>query len=70
MRERKKPTKSFITRSIEEIEKEAFKKGYEVGKKEMIEKAELWLLEKGRMYVICESDITDLIHDWRKAMEE
>ena len=39
MKERKKPTKSFITRSIEEIEKEAFKKGYEAGKQEMIEKA-------------------------------
>ena len=37
MRERKKPTKSFIARSIEEIEKEAFKKGYEAGKQEMIE---------------------------------
>ena len=31
MRERKKPTKSFIARSIEEIEKEAFQKGYEAG---------------------------------------
>lgn len=48
----------------------AFKEGVEVGRKETIEKAELWLLEKGRMYVICESDITDLIHDWRKAMED
>ena len=47
----------------------AFKEGVEVGRKEMIEKTELWLLEKGIMYVICESDITDLIHDWRKAME-
>lgn len=49
---------------------QAFKEGVEVGRKEAIEKAELWLLEKGRMYVICESDITDLIHDWRKAMED
>lgn len=47
----------------------AFKEGVEVGRQEMIEKTELWLLEKGIMYVICESDITDLIHDWRKAME-
>ena len=39
MKERNKPTKSFIARSIEEIEKEAFKKGYEAGKQEMIEKA-------------------------------
>ena len=31
MKERNKPTKSFIARSIEEIEKEAFKKGYEAG---------------------------------------
>ena len=38
MKERKKPTKSFITRSIEEIEKEAFKKGHEAGKQEMIER--------------------------------
>ena len=30
-RERNKPTKSFIARSIEEIEKEAFNKGYEAG---------------------------------------
>ena len=43
MKERKKPTKSFITRSIEEIEKEAFKKGYEAGKQEMIEKACEWI---------------------------
>lgn len=41
-----------------------------VYKEKKYEWAELWLLEKGRMYVICESDITDLIHDWRKAMEE
>ena len=47
----------------------AFKEGVEVGRQEMIEKTELWLLEKGIMYVICESDIADLIHDWRKAME-
>ena len=31
MKERNKPTKSFIERSIEEIEKEAFKEGYEAG---------------------------------------
>ena len=31
MKERNKPPKSFIARSIEEIEKEAFKKGYEAG---------------------------------------
>ena len=31
MKERNKPTKSFIAKSIEEIEKEAFKKGYEAG---------------------------------------
>ena len=31
MKERKKPTKSFIERSLDEIEKEAFKKGYEAG---------------------------------------
>lgn len=31
MKERNKPTKSFIARSIEEIEKEAFKKGWEAG---------------------------------------
>ena len=31
MKERNKPTKSFIARSIEEIEKEALKKGYEAG---------------------------------------
>ena len=31
MKERKKPSKSFIARSIEEIEKEAFNKGWEAG---------------------------------------
>lgn len=31
MKERKKPTKSFIARSVEEIENEAFNKGYEAG---------------------------------------
>ena len=31
MRERKKPSQSFVARSIEEIEKEAFKKGWEAG---------------------------------------
>ena len=31
MKERNKPTKSFIERSIDEIEKEAFKEGYEAG---------------------------------------
>ena len=31
MRERKKPSQSFIARSIEEIEKEAFNKGWEAG---------------------------------------
>ena len=31
MKERKKPTKSFIARSVEEIEKEALKVGYEAG---------------------------------------
>ena len=31
MKERNKPTKSFIERSIEEIEKEAFREGYEAG---------------------------------------
>ena len=31
MKERNKPTKSFIARSIEEIEKEAFNKGWEAG---------------------------------------
>ena len=31
MKERKKPTQSWIGRSIEEIEKEAFKKGWEAG---------------------------------------
>ena len=31
MRERKKPSQSWIEKSIEEIEKEAFKKGYEAG---------------------------------------
>ena len=46
MRERKKPTKSFIARSIEEIEKEAFKKGYEAGRHAMIE----WLRELQRGY--------------------
>lgn len=59
----------------EELEKveeygNAFVAGYEQGRKDAIDKAELWLLEKGIMYVICESDITDLIHDWRKAMED
>ena len=49
---------------------DCFEAGAEWMQKKMIEKAELWLLEKGRMYVICESDITDLIHDWRKAMED
>ena len=43
---------------------------YAQGYQDAIDKVELWLLEKGRMYVICESDITDLIHDWRKAMED
>lgn len=31
MRERKKPSQSWIERSIEEIEKEAFNKGWEAG---------------------------------------
>lgn len=31
MKERNKPTKSFIARCTEEIEKEAFKEGYEAG---------------------------------------
>ena len=31
MKERNKPTKSFIARSVDEIEKEAFKVGYEAG---------------------------------------
>ena len=31
MKERNKPTKSFIEKSTEEIEKEAFKKGHEAG---------------------------------------
>ena len=31
MKERKKPTQSWIGRSIEEIEKEAFEKGWEAG---------------------------------------
>jgi hypothetical protein len=31
MRERKKPSQSWIGRSIEEIEKEAFNKGWEAG---------------------------------------
>ena len=48
------------------MRRDAYAQGYQ----DAIEKAELWLLEKGRMYVICESDITDLIHDWRKAMED
>ena len=43
MKERNKPTKSFIARSIEEIEKEAFKEGHEAGKKETIEKACEWI---------------------------
>ena len=38
MKERNKPTKSFIARSIEEIEKEAFKKGCEAGRHAMIER--------------------------------
>ena len=38
MKERNKPTKSFIARSVEEIEKEAFKKGYEAGRHAMIER--------------------------------
>ena len=46
MKERNKPTKSFIARSIEEIEKEAFKKGYEAGRHAMIE----WLRELQRGY--------------------
>ena len=49
---------------------EAFQEGVKVGRQESIENAILWLTEHGRMYVICESDINDLIYDFTKAMEE
>ena len=49
---------------------EAFQEGVKVGRKEAIENAILWLAEHGIMYVICESDMTDLIHDFTRAMEE
>lgn len=38
--------------------------------KTIIDKAILWLTEKGIMYVICESDLQDLIHDFTKAMKD
>ena len=73
MKERNKPTKSFIARSIEEIEKEAFKKGYEAGKQEMIDKAWDWFYNMALDYM--SGDITDvkwgsMKEDFIKAMED
>ena len=77
MKERKKPTQSFIARSIEEIEKEAFEKGYEAGKQEMIEKACDWFedIDFEIQYQYSEDGSTffdggKFIEDFRKAMED
>ena len=75
MRERKKPTQSFIERSIEEIEKEAFKEGYEVG----FSKACEWLKEQDMTKHISvlsfgscsvSFDTNSLMEAFRKALED
>ena len=68
MKERKKHTKSFITRSIEEIEKEAFKKGHEAGKQEMIDKACEWLFEN--VYDWFEEDDQKMVDKFQKYLED
>ena len=68
MKERNKPTKSFIARSIEEIEKEAFEKGCEAVKREMIEKATQWLFE--HVYDYTSADDQVKVESFRKAMED
>ena len=70
MKERNKPTKSFIARSIEEIEKEAFNEGYEAGKRETIEKAcrwMEWIRRCGSYYGSCIAK--ESIRDFKKVME-
>ena len=68
MKERNKPTKSFIARSIEEIEKEAFKEGCEAGKKETIEKACEWLF--ATTYDYLNEKEQEKVAEFVKAMEE
>lgn len=51
-------------------EEKAFVAGAQWADKTMIDKAILWLTTQGIMYVVCESDLQDLIHDFTKAMEE
>lgn len=47
-----------------------FINGAEWADKTIIDKAILWLTEKGILYVVCESDLQDLIHDFTKAMKD
>lgn len=47
-----------------------FIQGAEWADKTIIDKAILWLTTQGIMYVICESDLQDLIHDFTKAMKD
>lgn len=47
-----------------------FIQGAEWADKTMIDKAILWLTTQGIMYVMFESDLQDLIHDFTKAMED
>ena len=68
MKERKKNTKSFIARSIEEIEKEAFEKGCEAAKREMIEKATQWLFEN--VYDYLNPEDQERVDAFRKYLEE
>ena len=60
MKERKKPTKSFIARSIEEIEKEAFKVKYEEDKSKAIELVEAYFNGKD----IVMKDPAHGVDDW------
>lgn len=48
----------------------AFINGAEWADKTIIDKAILWLTTQGIMYVMFESDLQDLIHDFTKAMED
>ena len=47
-----------------------FIQGAEWADKTIIDKAILWLTTQGIMYVICESDLQDLIYDFTKAMKD
>lgn len=48
----------------------AFINGAEWADKTMIDKEILWLTTQGIMYVVCESDLQDLIHDFTKAIKD